>query len=570
MHSNLSKHFLGIVLGILVSWPLFAGESVVEIRDIEPNQFVSRSFAVTLPSDFTLHAVVGYYKNPKNILSNCWLLCSETREVVWKFSPSSADVNRSRDYLELEETVHLDIGEYELYYAIDPAASRFKDKIFGLLSGNRERRNPDSKKWGVTLSARQQQGTEAVLRLHDAPRRELQAIVHISQAGDDSNLNEGFILTAPLKVRIYAIGEGTHQGREMYDFGWILNSDSGERVWEMAYRKSQHAGGALKNRLFDDYITLPAGTYTVHYVTDDSHSFESWNEMPPFDPMHWGITVWAADSLHTATTIKPFVEKTNELVIVKLDHARDNQFMSAGFQLTAESTLRITALGEYSGARDAMVDYGWIVDARTRKTVWRMTYSETDYAGGGRKNRMFDGFVTLPAGAYIAFYRTDDSHAYRSWNEHEPWQPEAWGMAIRCAKKGCRPDSIKQYLEQDDPAVLARIVRVRNNAEKTQTFHLDSASQVKIFSVGEGRDGKMFDFGWIESEHGDEVWRMKFDDTRHAGGGQKNRLINEDITLQPGTYRVFFETDDSHSYGDWNTEPPLEFEDYWGITIIKQ
>jgi len=570
MRLNLYKYFLVMMLGNLICWPAIAAEPTIKIWDIEPNQFVSRSFTVAQPSDFIIHAIVGYYKKPDNPSAHCWLLDAETREVIWKFSASAADVHRSRNTLELETTIHLDAGDFELYYAIDPASSRIKEKIFGLLSGSSERKNPNSKKWGVTLSARSYQGVDTALKIHDAPRRDRQAIVHINQVGDSSNVNKGFMLTAPLKVRVYAIGEGTHQGREMYDFGWILNSESGERVWEMTYRKSQHAGGALKNRLFDDIITLPAGTYMVHYVTDDSHSFASWNEMPPFDPMHWGITVWAADSLHTANRITSFVEKSNELIIVKLDHARDNQFMSAGFQLSAESRLRVTALGEYSGAREEMVDYGWIVDARSRKTIWRMVYSETNYAGGGRKNRMFDGFVTLPAGAYIAYYRTDDSHAYSSWNEHEPWQPHAWGITIRCAKKGCRSELIKHYFEQDDPAVLARIIRVRNNAEKTQTFHIDAATQVKIFALGEGRDGTMFDFGWIESENGEEIWRMKFEDTRHAGGGMKNRLINEDVTLPAGAYRVYFKTDDSHSYGDWNTEPPLEYEDYWGITIIKQ
>lgn len=34
-------------------------------------------------------------------------------------------------------------------------------------------------------------------------------------------------------------------------------------------------------------------------------------------------------------------------------------------------------------------------------------------------------------------------------------------------------------------------------------------------------------------------------------------------------YRVFYETDGSHSYRDWNSTPPRDPERY-GITLIKE
>jgi hypothetical protein len=89
---------------------------------------------------------------------------------------------------------------------------------------------------------------------------------------------------------LYALGEGTDGS--MYDYGWIEDSNSGRVVWDMSYRRTRYAGGARKNRLIDDTISLPKGEYEVFYESDDSHSFNDWNDTPPWDLMNWGISVY--------------------------------------------------------------------------------------------------------------------------------------------------------------------------------------------------------------------------------------------------------------------------------------
>jgi hypothetical protein len=39
-------------------------------------------------------------------------------------------------------------------------------------------------------------------------------------------------------------------------------------------------------------LTLEPGTYELHYRTDGSHSFNDWNDTPPDDRIHWGITIY--------------------------------------------------------------------------------------------------------------------------------------------------------------------------------------------------------------------------------------------------------------------------------------
>ena len=113
-------------------------------------------------------------------------------------------------------------------------------------------------------------------------------MVQLIHAGDRERMRRRFEVDEPVMVRIYAIGEGDDD--EMYDYGWI-EDDRGRRVWEMEYWDTEHAGGANKNRVINEVIRLKAGEYMVRYRTDGSHSFEDWNDTPPRDPDHWGITV---------------------------------------------------------------------------------------------------------------------------------------------------------------------------------------------------------------------------------------------------------------------------------------
>jgi hypothetical protein len=54
---------------------------------------------------------------------------------------------------------------------------------------------------------------------------------------------------------------------------------------------TDYAGGAKKNRFYNDLVVLKPGDYRVVYETDDSHSYNNWNDAPPLDPTSWGIIV---------------------------------------------------------------------------------------------------------------------------------------------------------------------------------------------------------------------------------------------------------------------------------------
>ena len=100
------------------------------------------------------------------------------------------------------------------------------------------------------------------------------AFVSLTGLGDGDMVSEGFTLNRRMDVRVYAVGEGTD--RRMYDYGWIVDASTRETVWTMDLYETEHAGGAAKNRMADEIITLEPGNYIVYYATDDSHSAYEW------------------------------------------------------------------------------------------------------------------------------------------------------------------------------------------------------------------------------------------------------------------------------------------------------
>ena len=113
---------------------------------------------------------------------------------------------------------------------------------------------------------------------------------------------------------------------------------------------------------------------------------------------------------------------------------------------------------------------------------------------------------------------------------------------------------------------IAQIVRVTDNADHTLEFTLPQQQTVRVFAIGEGQTGEMFDYGWVEdAKTGKRVWEMKQPETKPAGGVPKNRISDTSVTLPAGEYRLRYKSDDSHSFDNWNAFPPAF--NFWGIAL---
>ena len=91
------------------------------------------------------------------------------------------------------------------------------------------------------------------------------------------------------------------------------------------------------------------------------------------------------------------------------------------------------------------------------------------------------------------------------------------------------------------------------------SFALDSSMELEIYAHGEAERDETYDGGWIvDARSGERVWEFDYRHTRRAGGAKKNRMAHETLQLGAGKYAVFYATDDSHSWPQFNQRPPRD------------
>ncbi|MEM1096608.1 MAG: hypothetical protein AAGJ10_18560, partial [Bacteroidota bacterium] len=272
-------------------------------------------------------------------------------------------------------------------------------------------------------------------------------MAEITRVTNNQQLSTQIRLERPLKAIVAAMGEISSS---VYDYGWIVDDRTGNTIWELSDDNSTWAGGNENNRMATAFLDLQAGTYTMHYRTDGSHAFNDFDDGAPDNEERWGITLFALDRMVTdedftvlqeaqrgasarvdteiAETMLPRFDIPQDRILVQHTELGDNASIEAPFSLYQSSELYIYALGELSFS--VQYDYGWIVRADTRETVWEMTWDNTEAAGDDGRSRYFSGIITLPEGDYIVYFTTDFSHAYGSFGRDEPPNADAWGITI--------------------------------------------------------------------------------------------------------------------------------------------
>ena len=585
--SRLYRILTALTLGATAATPVLdnAGAApFVEVDGLELGRLVAIGFE--LPRDASVHVDAVGIRPPgsRELSASAWILDAATRAPVWVMERRNTErADDDRMLRRADENIDLKQGRYELYAF---AAPRWSSRDVFSWGGKGWRNwfgDDDSDSYSYS-----DRGSRSVRRALDQcyvkltsdglskadihafePTGDIEgALMRYNRLGDGEHIRAAFRLRSAMDLQVYALIELPEDWDHGADHGWITNAKTQERAWSMTHRNTEHAGGAEKNRRFRDTVHLDAGEYLLTFGTDDSHSYEEFNASPPYDPMNWGITISAA---------KPRDAKNFEVIdvperaqaLVDLTRARDYDFTEQPFRLKKDAEIAIQAIGEYSDGDREFVDYGWIQKAGSSEIVWEMTRRNTEHAGGANKNRMFEGRVALPAGDYVAFFVTDDSHSYRHWNSEAPFDPEGWGMAIY-AGAGMKASDLELVEKTDvaaDPNVLVSIVRVGDDRRLSERFTLDQETRVHVYALGEGLDRAMYDFAYIENvDSGDVIWEMTWRNSRHAGGARKNRMFDGEVVLAPGTYEVFYETDDSHSFQDWNARRPRDPQ-HWGITV---
>ncbi|NOQ25073.1 MAG: hypothetical protein GQ564_06890 [Bacteroidales bacterium] len=576
MKTTIQIRFLLILGCVMLSVFSLSAQSETEVNVGRVAQGEVDFAGFKLSQDATINingSGASYDKWGSNLIYYGWIIESKSREVVWSLLDEyENDFFQGNGSFSFEANIELEKGAYEVYYTGIRDNSNYKyygndltkivkevvnaivdDKDHSYYKNEKDYMTIGSNDNGFTVN----DGREYVDNISK------KSIASFVRTGDDEAEQKNFALKKETKVYIYCQGE--KEDKEIYDFAWIYNLKTHEKIWPNNLTDFNRAGGGRKNFSAFQELTLPAGEYQINYVTDGSHSFERWNVKPPHDPQFWGVSMWCDNK-----DMKNVSENTSEhLPVVNLTEVRDDEFVTQGFEITKSIDLRVICLGESMDHEPS--DYGWIIDAKSGTTVWKFTRSKSEYAGGSDKNRIINELVTLEKGKYIAYYVTDGSHAYHDWNSAPPHDQKLWGLSLWTVNDTDK-SSIKLFKVEEfkDENVIAGITGVRDNQKDYENFKLEKESKVRIYAIGEGDDGYMSDTGWIKNmETGKTVWEMTYRTTEHAGGAHKNRMYNDYILLPAGNYRLYFESDGSHSFMDWNADPPHDPMNY-GIKILKE
>ena len=561
------KYFFSILFLAAAVSPAF---SQVTLSDVPPGRVAVAAFTLSQPEKIIITGTAGLFmKDWQPVAYYGWILNSETREVVWRMGDKLIKEDFDFGKIDVSDQASLAKGNYEFYFTAAYArqndeqiwTSTVKNSLNYVLGGGNKWDRGIQEQMTLSVSGQNLMATD----FRNAIRNKTaDAIVSIQRPEHNSNTKAGFSLAAETTLKIYALGEA-HKD-EIFDFAWIYDIDKGTRVWEMTYKTSDFGGGADKNVRVNTKIKLPAGNYLVTYVTDDSHGYNDWNMMPPDDPQFSGITIWA-DATDKKNVI-PFKSPEQLKPVVDITKVRDDEFRTKGISVKSAVDVRVLCVGEISS--DDMADGGWIINAATREKVWDFNRQQTKHAGGAKKNQLFDGNVRLEKGDYIIYYATDGSHSYEDWNSGPPYEQDYWGITLWTTRKeDINKVSVFSPAEYKNANAVAEILQVRDDEDRFKTFTLNQDTRLRVIALGEGSDGEMDDFGWIENvSTGRTVWDMTYRSTTHGGGASKNRFFNDVIILPKGEYKVHYQTDGSHSYRDWNASPPSDQEKY-GISIYK-
>jgi hypothetical protein len=331
-----------------------------------------------------------------------------------------------------------------------------------------------------------------------------------------------FVLTSPHTIRIEAVGAEPRRDRRegrWWSSGdddewsiwpaaaWILDARTREVVWDLREARTERSGDGLRS--FAGSVALPAGTYLAYYgsfvatsvsssgrfdVASLFRSARRWRDVRYGGPYvddgsfrQFALAIHGAGRPADARDVDSAARAFSATTVASLLPDTPSTSLHTAFTLSRPTEMEIYAIGELR--RDDAFDYGWIMNADTRRRVWEMEYRHTEDAGGAHKNRMVRDTLKLPAGRYVAYFVSDDSHAPGDWNAVPPVDPDFWGLTLRVTDAAARA-AVRAIEWEPVPKgqTIVSLTGIGDNELRSEGFTLRRAMDVRVYALGEGAD----------------------------------------------------------------------------------
>jgi len=382
--------------------------------------------------------------------------------------------------------------------------------------------------------------------------------------------SSGFELTSEAQVVIRAVGSigSGSEGPDLAVYGWILSDSTRIPVWVMDVGSVSRVDGQLAI-VDSDTVLLDAGRYSA-YLTSYWGGWHNFRRSNARDRNRWNLTLQLADQeVELWTRDASPIQETGE-IFWSATPLENDEHRELFFEVHQRAELGIYAVGQANADDPSpLTDYSWIEDVLSGRPVWHLSLDNTQWAGGARANRMYVGSIAVDPGIYRMVARTDGRHAYKEWEDYPPYDPFGWGTTLTASKNGSITH-FDPWMDADRNPIIS-IMRVGDNESHHRRFTVSAQTSVLIWAMGEitSEDGLWDTARLLQTTGGQdtEIWTMTYQPSLPGGGSSKNRIALKFLQLEPGEYQLIYESDGSHSYEDWNDDPPHHPE-RWGVTLF--
>ena len=380
---------------------------------------------------------------------------------------------------------------------------------------------------------------------------------------------QSFQVSGPLQVAVNAVGSlDERQGaRGFAAYPWIIRDNTGEVVWSMNVSNTILNGSLAY--VEGEELVMDSGTYTLYFATYGQLQHYS-RSVFQRDRRMWKAVIHSPDGKDALRPIVRTLDVSSDNLIWEAVSLGKNEKREYFFEVRRPAELEIYAIGEL-GSQDEVqpVDYSLIEDVVSGQVIWQLSRDNTTWAGGVQENRMFRGNHRISPGVYRATAATNSRHHYDGWTGNPPFIPEDWGFRLSTSDQEA-VSTFDPWMQRNPVIAFAQ---VGDDEEHSRSFSVLDTATVVLYALGEitGPDNG-YDLARLErlesSGEAMTLWEMSWEGSVHAGGARKNRKETEFLRLEPGEYRLHYESDGSHSYESWNSRPP-DYPERWGVAMFS-